>query len=59
MNLRFTERIERILKNVVALENRAYTIPFSENYESFDIETVKAPHALVTGFNITSSTNTI
>lgn len=59
MNLRFTERIERILKNIVALENRAYTIPFSGNYESFDIETVKAPHALVTGFNITSSTNTI
>ncbi|MDD2228550.1 MAG: metallopeptidase TldD-related protein [Candidatus Cloacimonetes bacterium] len=59
MNLRFTERIERILKNVIALENRAYTIPFSENYESFDIETVKAPHALVTGFNITSSTHTI
>lgn len=59
MNLRFTERIERILKNVVALENRAYTIPFSSNYESFEIETVKAPHALVTGFNITSSTNTI
>jgi predicted Zn-dependent protease len=59
MNLRFTERIERILKSVVALENRAYTIPFSDNYESFDISTVKAPHALVIDFNITSSTNTI
>lgn len=59
MNLRFTERIERILKNIVVLENRAYTIPFSDNYESFDIATVKAPHALVEGFNITSSTNTI
>lgn len=59
MNLRFTERIERILKSVVALENRAYTIPFSDNYESFDISTVKAPHALVKDFNITSSTNTI
>ena len=59
MNLRFTERIERILKHIIALENRAYTIPFSENYESFDISTVKAPHALVKDFNITSSTNTI
>lgn len=59
MNLRFTERIDRILKNTIALENRTYTIPFSDNYASFDIETVKAPHALVKGFNITSSTNTI
>jgi len=58
-NLRFTERIERILNNVTALENRAYTIPFSENYGVFDIETVKAPHALVSDFNITSSTHTI
>ncbi|MDD4309385.1 MAG: metallopeptidase TldD-related protein [Candidatus Cloacimonetes bacterium] len=59
MNLRFTEKIDRILKSIVALENRSYTIPFSENYESFDVETVKAPHALVKDFNITSSTNTI
>ena len=59
MNLRFTERIDRLLKSTVALENRAYTIPFSENYESFDVETVKAPHAFVKRFNITSSTNTI
>ncbi|HNT52068.1 MAG TPA: metallopeptidase TldD-related protein [Candidatus Syntrophosphaera sp.] len=58
-SLRFTERIERILNNIVALENRAYTIPFSGNYESFDIETVKAPHARVRDFNITSSTHTI
>lgn len=59
MNLRFTEKIDRILKSTVALENRAYTIPFSENYASFDVETVKAPHALVKDFNISSSTNTI
>jgi PmbA protein len=58
-SLRFTERIERILNNVLALENRCYTIPFSGNYESFDIETVKAPHALVRDFNVTSSTHTI
>ncbi len=58
-SLRFTERIERILNNVLALENRCYTIPFSENYESFGIETVKAPHALIRDFNITSSTHTI
>ena len=28
-NLRFTERIERILNNVLELENRCHTIPFS------------------------------
>lgn len=58
-SLRFTERIERIFNNVTALEDRAYTIPFSGNYETFDIESVKAPHALVKDFNITSSTHTI
>ncbi|MDZ4182208.1 MAG: TldD/PmbA family protein [Candidatus Cloacimonadaceae bacterium] len=58
-SLRFTERIDRILNNVVRLENRCYTIPFSGNYEDFDIETVKAPHAMVKDFNITSSTHTI
>ncbi|NLW19691.1 MAG: TldD/PmbA family protein [Candidatus Cloacimonetes bacterium] len=58
-NLRFTERIERILNNVIGLENRCQTIPFSENYDSFDIATVKAPHALVRDFNISSSTKTI
>jgi predicted Zn-dependent protease len=58
-NLRFTERIERILNNVLELENRCYTIPFSENYNLFDIDTIKAPHALVRDFNISSSTHTI
>lgn len=59
MSLRFTERIDRILNNVAALENKAYTIPFSENYGSFDVETVKAPHAHILDFNISSSTHTI
>ncbi len=58
-NLRFTERIERILNNVLELENRCHTIPFSGNYETFDVETAKAPHALVKDFNISSSTHTI
>lgn len=58
-SLRFTERIERILNNILVLENQAHTIPFSENYEAFDIESTKAPHALVKGFKITSSTHTI
>jgi len=58
-NLRFTERIERVFRAIVKLENRCYTIPFSGNYEFFEIEAVKAPHALVKDFNITSSTKTI
>ena len=58
-SLRFTERIDRILNNILELESRCYTIPFSGNYEYFDIETVKAPHALVRDFNISSSTHTI
>lgn len=58
-NLRFTERIDRILSNVLALENRCDTIPFSDNYERFSIEAAKAPHVLVKDFNITSSTHTI
>ncbi len=58
-NLRFTEKIDRILKNIVALENRSDTIPFSDNYEMFSVEAAKAPHVLVKDFNITSSTRTI
>jgi len=58
-NLRFTEKIERILRNIVALENRSETVPFSENYSFFGIDAAKAPHVLVKDFNITSSTGTI
>lgn len=58
-NLRFTERISRIFENVTELENKAATIPFSDNYESFHVSSAQAPHAKVTGFNITSSTKTI
>jgi len=58
-NLRFTERISRILENVTELENKAATIPFSDNYGSFSVSSAQAPHAKVSGFNITSSTKTI
>jgi PmbA protein len=58
-NLRFTEIIARIFQNISALENTSQTVPFSDNYESFDINSTKAPHVLVKGFNITSSTRTI
>lgn len=58
-NLRFTERIDRIINNIQALENKCDTIPFSENYSFFGIDAAKAPHVLVKDFNITSSTNTI
>lgn len=58
-NLRFTERISRIMENIVALEDKSYTIPFSDNYEQFSISTNMAPHAKVAGFNISSSTKAI
>lgn len=58
-SLRFTEKIERILRNVIALENKAHTTAFSDNYGSFDISSTKAPHALIKGFQISSSTHTI
>ncbi|MDI3503329.1 MAG: PmbA protein [Candidatus Cloacimonadota bacterium] len=58
-NLRFTERISRILENTCELESKAYSIPFSSNYAEFSVRTTKAPHAKVKDFNITSSTKTI
>lgn len=58
-NLRFTEFISRIFQHITMLEKTSYTIPFSDNYEVFDISSVKAPHVLIKGFNITSSTKTI
>ncbi len=58
-SLRFTERIDRILNNVIALENRAHTTAFSDNYSYFDISSTKAPHALIKDFQISSSTHTI
>ncbi len=58
-NLRFTEKIARIFEHISVLENKSYTIPFSENYEFFGISSAKAPHVLVKNFNITSSTKTI
>jgi PmbA protein len=58
-NLRFTEKIVSIFENIVSLESKSYSIPFSENYEFFGISCVKSPHVLVKNFNITSSTKTI
>lgn len=58
-SLRFTEKLTRIFENIVELENQSYTIPFSENYGSFGIESARAPHVWVKNFNITSSTKTI
>ncbi len=58
-NLRFTERISRIFENVIELEDKAFSIPFSGNYGQFSVSTTKAPHARIKSFNITSSTRTI
>jgi predicted Zn-dependent protease len=58
-NLRFTERITDVIKGITEIENQSYTVPFSENYEEFDIESVRMPHVKVQGFKISSSTRTI
>lgn len=58
-NLRFTEKISRIIENIVEIENKAVTIPFSQNYGHFGIDSYRMPHVTVSKFNITSSTGTI
>jgi predicted Zn-dependent protease len=58
-NLRFTERLVRILENVTESENKAYTVPASQNYDEFSIYASRMPHVKVSGFQISSSTRTI
>jgi predicted Zn-dependent protease len=58
-NLRFTEKISSILENITEIENKSFVIPFSSNYGSFGISSVKMPHVKVGKFHITSSTKTI
>jgi PmbA protein len=58
-NLRFTERLARIIENIVEIENKSYTIPISDNYDEFSIMTTRMPHVKVTGYQISSSTKTI
>jgi predicted Zn-dependent protease len=58
-NLRFTDKITRVFENIKALEDKSFTIPFSDNYGFFEISCAKAPHVWVSNFNITSSTRTI
>ncbi len=58
-NLRFTEKISRIFENIVDLEDSATSIPFSDNYADFSVRAIKAPHALIARFYISSSTRTI
>ncbi|MDD3050611.1 MAG: TldD/PmbA family protein [Candidatus Cloacimonetes bacterium] len=58
-NLRFTEKITDILNGIIEIENKSYTIPYSENYGEFGIESGKMPHVRVKGFKISSSTKTI
>jgi predicted Zn-dependent protease len=58
-NLRFTEKISRIIENIIDIENKAVTVPFSQNYEHFGIDNCRMPHVTVDKFKITSSTGTI
>jgi len=58
-NLRFTEKISKIINNIVAIENKTHIFPISENYGTFSISTCSMPHIKVNNFHITSSTKTI
>ncbi|MCF7920399.1 MAG: TldD/PmbA family protein [Candidatus Cloacimonetes bacterium] len=58
-NLRFTEKISHIIENIIAVEDKAVTVPFSHNYGHFGIESCRMPHVIVDNFKITSSTGTI
>ncbi len=58
-NLRYTQRIAEIVERITGIENANTVVPFSDNYEDFDIETASMPHVRVNGFKISSSTETI
>ena len=58
-NLRFTEKLTRILENIIEIEDKQYTVPFSDNYGSFSIQSSLAPHVKLSKFKISSSTETI
>ncbi|MDA3813443.1 MAG: TldD/PmbA family protein [Candidatus Cloacimonetes bacterium] len=58
-NLRFTENISDIIKGITDIENRSYTIPYSDNYGEFGIYSARMPHVKVNGFKISSSTRTV
>ncbi|MBT3756313.1 MAG: TldD/PmbA family protein [Candidatus Cloacimonetes bacterium] len=58
-NLRFTEKISDIIKGIVEIENKSYTIPYSSNYGEFGIYSTRMPHVKVNGFKISSSTKTV
>ncbi|MBT4332643.1 MAG: TldD/PmbA family protein [Candidatus Cloacimonetes bacterium] len=58
-NLRFTENISDIIKGIVEIENKSYTIPYSSNYGEFGIYSTRMPHVKVNGFKISSSTKTV
>jgi len=58
-NLRFTQRISAMFERITQVENAAAVVPFSGNYENFDIITSRVPHVRVDGFKISSSTKTV
>jgi predicted Zn-dependent protease len=58
-NLRFTEKIVDVINNITAIENKAHTVPSSQNYGTFSIGACSMPHVRVKEFNISSSTKTI
>ena len=58
-NLRYTISLMGLLKNITAIENKNYVLPFSTNYGEFFILSSLMPSVMVSDFNVTSSTKTI
>ncbi|MDP8232745.1 MAG: TldD/PmbA family protein [Candidatus Zophobacter franzmannii] len=58
-NLRFTEKISNVLEYTTEIEKESYTVPWSNNYGTFGINSSRTPHVKVSKFQISSSTHTI
>ena len=58
-NLRFTLKISELFENVTMVENKNYPVPYSTNYNYFEIYSSLVPHIKTEKFHITSSTKTI
>lgn len=58
-NLRFTVKISDVIENTEEIENKLYSVPFSDNYGEFSINCFSMPHVKVSNFFISSSTKTI
>jgi len=58
-NLRFTEKITDVIRNIESIEDKASVFPMSDNYGTFSISAYSMPHVKIKQFYISSSTKTV